>query len=467
MTIKYEKWLPFIMNNLIYTLFFSFLFFGFKSPESYDLAILNAKILDVKSGKVYSNRSILIRRGVISKIVKGSKNILANKMVNADGKLVTPSFIDTHIHPADVFGDYSNAPKSLQDSLSNYRKRLSDEYLPYGVTSVFSMGHRENWTPSLLEWQNNPDPTYTDTFTCGSAITTEGNYVGHTFVKGEGPARIKVLNYKTLGINYIKMYARTGPAEFRSAYKTADSLGMEVYGHIGDFTFNPNFITLPAALDIGLKNFEHLVTLADAVMTEEEYSIFTQQSQKIYGQPNSEIKALQWILEKIRFADTHKPAELNALITKLAKNKATFSTSLHLLYAQFGNTFFSGNADKNITPEVVGRCRENFKILMKYARLMQEKGIVLRIGTDTKNGGRALLSEMLLMCENGFSPEVAFKIATYNGAVSMGIDDQTGTVEKGKHANLLIWNTNPLTDYRSIAKGKTVIKDGVVFVDAY
>ena len=454
------------MNKLIYTLFLTLLFGGFKPSDNYDLAILNAKILDVKSGKVYANRSILIRGGVISKIVKGSKNISANKMVYADGKLVTPSFIDTHVHPADVFGDYANAPESLKDSLSNYRKRLSDEFLPYGVTSVFSMGHRESWIPSLLEWQNNPDPAYTDTFTCGSAITTAGTYIGHTFVKGEDPAREKVLNYKSLGINYIKLYARTGPAEFRSAYKTADSLGMKVYGHIGDFTFNPNFITLPAALDIGLKNFEHLVTLADAVMTEEEYSIFTQQTRKIYGQPNSEIKALEWILEKIRFADTHKRAELSALIAKLAKNKATFSTSIHLLYAQFGNTFFSGNADKNITPEIDDRCRENFKIMMKYARLMQEKGIMLRIGTDTKNGGRALLSEMLLMCENGFSPEAAFKIATYNGARSMGIDDQTGTVEMGKHANLLIWNTDPLTDYRAITLGKTVIKDGVVFIDA-
>jgi len=73
---------------------------------------------------------------------------------------------------------------------------------------------------------------------------------------------------------------------------------------------------------------------------------------------------------------------------------------------------------------------------------------------------------MLLMCENGFSPEAAFKIATYNGARSMGIDDQTGTVEMGKHANLLIWNTDPLTDYRAITLGKTVIKDGVVFIDA-
>ena len=59
-----------------------------------------------------------------------------------------------------------------------------------------------------------------------------------------------------------------------------------------------------------------------------------------------------------------------------------------------------------------------------------------------------------------------FKIATYNEARSMGIDYQTGTIENGKHANLIIWNTNPLKDYKTIAGSKTVIKDGVVSIDA-
>ena len=453
-----------IMRKTICALLFTLLFVGFKSHDNYDLAILNAKILDVKSGKVYTNRSILIRKGIIEKIVKGSKGVSANQLINAGGKLVTPSFIDTHVHPADVFGDYADSPEFLiKDSLSNYRKRLSDEFLPYGVTSVFSMGHRESWIRPLLEWQNNPDPSYVDTFTCGAAITTEGTYIGHTFVKGSAQAREKVLEYKALGMDYIKLYARTSPAEFRSAYRTADSLGMKVYGHIGDFHFNPDFITLPAALKIGLKNFEHLSTLPDAIMSKDDYALYTEQCRKLYGPRNSETKALQWILEEFRFADTYKRPEMNDLILKLAENKVTFSTAINFVYSQFGQTFFSTPADKTITPELTARCRENFKIMMHYARLMHEKGIMLRIGTDSKDGGRALLSEMLLMCEYGFSPEQVFKIATYNGAKAMGIDHQAGTIEEGKKANLIIWNADPLKGYKAITGGKTIVKGGVIF----
>jgi imidazolonepropionase-like amidohydrolase len=37
----------------------------------------------------------------------------AKKTIDAEGKLVTPSFIDAHVHPTDVFGDYDRAPEYL------------------------------------------------------------------------------------------------------------------------------------------------------------------------------------------------------------------------------------------------------------------------------------------------------------------------------------------------------------------
>ena len=89
--------------------------------KSYDLAIKNATVFESKSGTLSLNQTILIKAGIIIKVVESQKNYSAIKIINAKGKLVTPGFIDTHIHPTDIFGDYNAAPEYLaKDSLLFY-----------------------------------------------------------------------------------------------------------------------------------------------------------------------------------------------------------------------------------------------------------------------------------------------------------------------------------------------------------
>jgi len=242
--------------------------------------------------------------------------------------------------------------------------------------------------------------------------------------------------------------------------KTADSLGLKTFAHIGDINFDPDVITLPIAQFMGLNNFEYIVTLADAVMTVEDHLAFEKQARQRYGVPQNEAAACMWLLEKIRFVSLHKPTELNKLVLELGTSKATFSTTIHLLGTQ--SVSFPSSEKSESDLRHTHRYVENFKILMKYALRMHKNGVILRIGTDTKNGGKAVLSEMILLCENGFTIRDAFKIATYNGALSMGIEDQTGSIEKGKHANMIIWNANPLNNTTAITGTKIVIKDGAI-----
>jgi imidazolonepropionase-like amidohydrolase len=451
------------MKKYFYWIALIFIFLGFRPVVPFDLIIIHANILDVKTGKILIDKSILIKDGIIKDITSSNRLFSSGHIINAKGKLVTPSFIDTHIHPADTFGDYASSPQFLkQDSLSFYRQKLSNTYLPYGVTTIFSMGHRESWIAPLLMWQNNPSATYTDLFTCGAAIATTGNYVGHVFVKGDSAAKAKVIEYNNLGMHYIKLYARTSPEEFKTAIKTAQRLKLKIFGHIGDFDFKPEYISMQEAMDLGLKNFEHIATIPNAVMTRDDWTLYRQQCLAYYGEKNSETKAIVWILEQFRYVYIYKQSEMNKLIDMLAKHNVTFSTTIHIFFKQFDPAYVSKKST-TLTQAQISRCKENFKIMMKYALQIHNKGIPLRIGTDTQNGGEALLSEMVLMCKNGFSPKQVFKIATYNGAKCMGLDNIIGSIEKGKHANMLVWNTNPLNDYTAIKRRKTIIKDGIIY----
>jgi imidazolonepropionase-like amidohydrolase len=215
-------------------------------------------------------------------------------------------------------------------------------------------------------------------------------------------------------------------------------------------------------LEIGLRNYEHILTLATSVLHfQNDGKDFSAEMQKYYPQATSNFAVAR--LEMFRFIHDKKQAEMNVLIDKLAKDNVTFSTTIHLLAEQFGLTYFSNKTDTSLSKEQIVRCRENFKIFMGYAKQLFDKGIKLRIGADCANGGKALISEQLLLAEYGFSIPAILQISTINGAMALSLDNQYGSIEKEKKADLLIWDKSPFDNYKNLLANKIIIKDGVVF----
>jgi imidazolonepropionase-like amidohydrolase len=61
-------------------------------------------------------------------------------------------------------------------------------------------------------------------------------------------------------------------------------------------------------------------------------------------------------------------------------------------------------------------------------------------------------------------PEVSvLKAATINGARALGVDDQLGSIEPGKLADLVIVQGNPLQDIKAARDVRMVIKNGVAY----
>lgn len=434
---------------------------SFGQTKSYDLAIKNATMFESISGTLSKNRTILIKAGIIVGVTDSKKDYSAIKIIDAKEKLVTSGFIDTHIHPTDVFGDYDLAPEYLpNDSLVLYRKRLSDTYLPYGVTTAMIMGQPEKWLQPILSWTTNSLPNYLDIYTVGGALISKESrkpYVCHITVETPLAAKQKVLEYYKLGIRHIKLYWRLRKPEFEAAFKTADSLGMKVYGHI-----DQNIIFMETALNIGLRNYEHILTLDNSIFNfQDDSRDFNLEMQKYYSPTTANFPLVA--LETFRFIHDKKRLAMDSLIGNLSKNNTTFSTTIHLIAEQFGLTYFTNKTDTSLSKEQIARCRENFKIFMVYVKQLNDQGIKLRIGTDCENGGKALISEQLLLSENGFSIPTILQISTINGALALGLKNKYGSIEKGKQADILIWDKSPFKDYNNFLSSKTIIKDGVVF----
>ena len=98
-----------------------------------------------------------------------------------------------------------------------------------------------------------------------------------------------------------------------------------------------------------------------------------------------------------------------------------------------------------------------------------QAGVLLATGTDA--GGAVGFNfqgyntpwEVKLFVQAGLSPMDALVAATRNGAMVIGVQDQLGTVEAGKLADLLILAANPLDDIENVRKIETVVYKGKAY----
>ncbi len=91
-------------------------------------------------------------------------------------------------------------------------------------------------------------------------------------------------------------------------------------------------------------------------------------------------------------------------------------------------------------------------------------GVPLLAGTDTGDPyvipGFALQDELQLLVEAGVSPLHALRSATIEPARAMGLAGQSGSIEAGTMADLVILDADPLTDIRNTRRIRAVVLDG-------
>lgn len=81
---------------------------------------------------------------------------------------------------------------------------------------------------------------------------------------------------------------------------------------------------------------------------------------------------------------------------------------------------------------------------------LQKAGVPVNIGAHGQREGLAAHWEMWMLAQGGMSAHDVLRTATMNGARYLGMDRDLGSIEKGKLADLIVLNSNPLDDiYKS------------------
>lgn len=438
--------------------------------QHHDLVITNVTILNTLTGEIESHKTIVIDSGIITAVLDSVVDIKADSVLDAHAKLLVPGFIDAVGHLDDVFGDRPDTLGSKLASVSNCVDEFAATYLPYGVTTVRSSGDGTGYYTLADYLHQFPDAHSPDFYFSGGSIAGwyDGTpYVNHLLVQDSSEAEYWINSmYKTGSVSSVKLYcngAMNYPI-FTAGLKKAHELNLPVTSQV------QNEITIDSALTLGLRNFEHASTL---VYQRNLFNFSNDQSFNdtlLRYYPDVEAgRRIYPYLEAANKVGAGNP-EILATILNMKAHNATMTTSLHFFAQWFDKCYFRSVPKgerfdtHNFTAEQNARCLKGFAILSGYVKQMFDAGVVLAIGTDHKDGGKAVLSEILLLHEAGIPMENCFQIATINTARVIGQEEKYGSITVGKRANMIIFDADPFADPGNILKNKTVIKDGVIYL---
>jgi imidazolonepropionase-like amidohydrolase len=133
--------------------------------------------------------------------------------------------------------------------------------------------------------------------------------------------------------------------------------------------------------------------------------------------------------------------------------------------------FISDGTDLEMTDEQFQSVVDDVEAQRESVRRAHEAGVTIAVGASSEPPGLphgSTWRELMHLVELGFTEMEAIVAGTRTSAALLGIEDETGTVEPGKSADLLVVDGNPVDDVEVLGAGDNplvVLKEGTVEVD--
>jgi imidazolonepropionase-like amidohydrolase len=120
--------------------------------------------------------------------------------------------------------------------------------------------------------------------------------------------------------------------------------------------------------------------------------------------------------------------------------------------------FFTDARIRTLPPDLIdGHLRQREEVHQRLAAAIRA-GVRYAVGTDGMHAG--LAREIAYLVELGATPAAGLQAATADAAKVCGIADRTGTLQKGKLADCIGVEGNPLEDPGALERVRTVILEG-------
>ncbi len=460
------------------------------SPGAGEAVLLkNAEVVDVLTGTVLHKRGVLMKDGRIEDVLteKKAAALEGAKVLDAAGSFVMPGLINAHCHMI-MTGTLSFTPEILT-AMGRQIERNFEECVTHGVTTVRDVGAMPLLLRRYIDRVEGGDLLGPRVYHAGAFINAPGGYPGlvpalptriadkigdfELGVKTPDEAKAAVEKNVENGASLIKtafddhtLFVGQKPlpvlddASLRSLVEAAHERGMKVAAH---HRFRAGFLR---GIAFGLDGMEHLPM--DEVLDDADVEDFVAGDRYIV--PTAHVG---WALCGVSDGDPYldHPQVRQALASRLEVVKTLYPSVCEPSIYKVVLTFERNYRDPSFTQkrhllftlepkvftEAMVKGVENLNKLYHAGALI---GCGNDGGTPQAFPGMLGLEMVILESYTDMKPIDILQAATINNARILGMEEDLGTVAKGKLADLVLLPGNPLENMEHVLNPSAVFKQG-------
>lgn len=415
--------------------------------ESIALALTNVTVIDTTGSRSGQRATVIVTGDRITEIGEPGKVSIPNgaQTVDGTGKYLIPGLWDMHMH------------------LSLVGETAFPLLIANGVTGVRDMGgdldQIDQWREQITKGTR-PGPRI---IRAGPIVDGPRKEEGQhrLTVNNAGEARQAVESLKKRGVDFIKVYHFLSRDSYFALAEEAKKQGISFSGHV------PNGISPREAADAGQRSLEHTTVLLQALIALENKEGRTQKQlttdalDKLAGEQGT---ALFQAMAKN--GTWHTPTLVLAQSFLLRSEMAAKPDDRRKYIAALTKEHWEKNnpVPQNVSAEDMAERKKALEKMIEIVGKMRRTGVSILAGTDPPTRdifpGFSLHDELGLLVKAGLSPLEAIQAATLNAAKCLGLSGFYGTVEKGKIADLLLLDADPLVAIVNTQKIAAVIVGG-------
>lgn len=428
-------------------------------------AFINVNVVPMDRERVLQNQTVIVRNGTVAEIgdarkVKVPKDAIR---IDAKGKYLIPGLVDMHTH---LLSDGDEYPDSIaEDELK--------VMVANGVTTIrFMIGTPEQL---ILRQRSAKGEIIAPTIYSASPHLT-GREQGNNFVVNTPEeAREAVRKSKAAGYDFIKVTTFIKAEVYEAAVDEAVKQNIRVVGHA-----DSRFIGVERAWK-AKQQIEHLDGYMEMLLRDD--APMKGSVSDLYMSDPKNWESIDHIDEEKIAAVARKTVESNPFVNPTQhffKNSFGSPRSEESIRAQPDFRFYPEKVQKQWF-DFYKRSRMMNQVSWerkakwiatrnKMIKAIHEAGGKLMAGSDTPEFlwlyGFAMHHELKALRDAGISNYAALAAGTRNAHEFFGTLDKIGTIEKGKRADFILLDANPLDDISNTERRAGVMLKGKYYEQA-
>ena len=431
------------MNKAVVVFLFVFLSVFPFAAAAQSVAFVGVNVVPMDRERVLNDQTVIVRNGVIAEIGDARRVKIPKEAVRVEGKgkYLIPGLVDMHTH---LLSDSNEFPDSIAED--ELRVMVAN-----GVTTIrFMIG-----TPELLSLRARSAkgeiaaPTI---FVASPHLT--GKEQGNNFVvNSPDEAREAVRKSKTAGYDFIKITTFVKPEVYEAAVDEAGKQNIRVVGHA-----DSRFVGAERAWK-AKQQIEHLDGYMEMLMRDDAPVKGSVSDMYIYNPDNW--KSFEYI-DETKIADVaRKTVASNPYVNPtqhFMKNTFGVARSEESIRAQPDFRFYPAKVqqqwldfykkNKFLNTVPLEKRARWIELRNKLIKAIHDAGGKIMAGSDTPEFlflyGFSQHRELKALADAGLSNYAVLEAGTRNAHEYFGTIGNVGTVEKGKRADLILLNANPL-----------------------